>query len=46
MLAADGQASWSVDFWTGDADAAAGMARRLGGTVLAVLSVSKVVPPS
>jgi predicted enzyme related to lactoylglutathione lyase len=35
MSAAEGQASWSVDFWTGDADAAAETARRLGGTVLA-----------
>jgi predicted enzyme related to lactoylglutathione lyase len=29
------QASWSVDFWTDDADAAAATARRLGGAIVA-----------
>ena len=35
MTAADGQANWSVDFWTKDADATAETAKQLGGSVVA-----------
>jgi predicted enzyme related to lactoylglutathione lyase len=35
MTPGEGQAGWSVDFWTGDADAAAETATRLGGAVVA-----------
>ena len=35
MTAGDGQANWSVDFWTEDADATAETAKELGGSVVA-----------
>jgi uncharacterized protein len=34
MTAGDGQANWSVDFWTEDADATAETAKELGGSVV------------
>jgi predicted enzyme related to lactoylglutathione lyase len=38
MMPSEGPPSWSVDFWTGDVDAAATKAVELGGSV--------VMPPS
>jgi hypothetical protein len=34
MMPSDGPASWSVDFWTADADGAAARAAELGGSVV------------
>ena len=38
MMAADGPARWSVDFWVCDADGIAARATQLGGAVLAAPS--------